>query len=116
MSSATPQLTNENGKNFVLQKNIIFIDITYSIPRLRGCARISVPLLLLSMTRDQALRFTQHVPARRVAPAAPVREYFGRCSILERSESWALYDSVPMTRTDGSTHDSSDDMTMIIQQ
>ena len=62
----------------------------------------------------QALCFTHHVPARRVAPAAPVREYFGWCDILESSESWALYDSLPTTRTDGSAHDSSDDRTMII--
>ena len=65
---------------------------------------------------EQALCFTHHVPARRVAPAAPVRVYSGRCSILEKSESWALYDSLPMTRTDGSTHDSIDDRAMIIRQ
>ena len=55
-------------------------------------------------------------PGAACAPAAPVREHFGRCGILESSESWVLYESLPMTRTDGSTHDSSDDRTMLIQQ
>ena len=64
----------------------------------------------------QALCFTHRVPAQRVTQAAPVRANFGRCGILESSESWALYDSLPMTRTDDSTHDSSDDRTMIIEQ
>ena len=31
---------------------IIFIDITYSLPRLRGCARISISMVLLGLTRD----------------------------------------------------------------
>ena len=42
-----------------------------------------------------------------MAPVAPVRGHFGPCGILESSKSWALYDSLPMTRTDDSIQDSS---------
>ena len=51
----------------------------------------------------QALCFTHRVAARRVVPVAPERGHFGRCGILESFESWVLYDSLPMTRTDDST-------------
>ena len=45
----------------------------------------------------QALCFMHNVPARRVAPFAPVRGHFGRCGGLVSSESLALYDSVSIT-------------------
>ena len=38
----------------------------------------------------QALCFTHRVPARRVAPVAPVRGQFWWCGGLVSSESWAL--------------------------
>ena len=67
-------------------------------------------------SHNQALCSSHRVPARHVVLVAPVRGHFGRCGTLESSESWVLYDSLPMTRTDGSTHDSSDDRTIVIQQ
>ena len=92
------------------------VSIRDSAAHLEGKGIFTVAYIGVRLCAAQALCFTHHVPARRVAPAAPVREHFGRCGILESSESWALYDALPMTRTDGSTHDSSDDRTMIIQQ
>ena len=44
----------------------------------------------------QALCSAPRVPARRVAPVAPMLGHFGRCGILESSESWILYDSLRM--------------------
>ena len=50
----------------------------------------------LCVSRTAHQRGTPHRTGAH-APVAPARSHFGRCGGLVSSESWPLYDSVPMT-------------------